>query len=327
MIEQDTQSFGTNKIFYYFEATKNLIALRAKLFTFLFGVFSICLLSGQGVNFELRGGLLFPQYGEYTNVTQDTFNHVRTTFFGGDTTSVRYMIAGAFSSERQYYGKTGYELNGLFTIPLSGRLALKTGIGFNYFSFYADQQFSFSYGDTISIDTLASPDFPFIGGIGGCDCYENTIDDLGPIDDKERFQHINMMIPVGLDFEIVPHRLGIHVGGYVQFPLFASYKQESISVSSYESEEMTKCRFFKNEYSNTSGDGIRHVQAGVDAGIRWSLFDRLSLNVGVRKLVTNVFVAPENQNSSDYPNVYKPFSFSAGVSYRFGSSAPPELIN
>ena len=293
----------------------------------LLSFFSIAKLSAQGVGFELKGGLLFPQHGSHIQVDPDTFNIYRADIFGGDTSYIHYTIAGELRSEREYFGETGYEVNGLFTIPLTNRLTLKTGIGFNYFSFYSDLRITVNYLDTISIGT-EEPDFPIIFPIGGsCDCYENTIADLGPIDDKDRFQQVNMMIPVGLDFKIVPRRLGIHVGGYVQFPLYGRYKRELISVSSYESEGMTKCRYNKSKYTNTSGDGIRHVQAGVDAGFRWDLFDRLSLNVGVRKLLTNVFVAPENQENSIGVNVYKPLSFAAGVSYRFGTISTASAEN
>jgi hypothetical protein len=302
------------------------MTLKATHFSILLSFFCIANLNAQGVGFELKAGLLFPQDGSHIQVDPDTFNIYRSDIFGGDTSYIHYTIAGELRSERQYYGKTGYEVNGLFTIPLANRLSLKTGIGFNYFSFYSDLRISVNYLDTISTDT-EEPDFPFITPIGSCDCYENTIDDLGPLDDKERFEHVNMQIPVGLDFKIVPRRLGIHVGGYVQLPVFASYKRQAISIQSYESEDMTKCRYLLNEYTNTSGDGIRHVQAGVDAGVRWNIFDRISLNVGVRKSLTNVFVAPENQESSFGVNVYKPLAFSAGVSYRFSSSDGPELSN
>ena len=271
--------------------------------------------------FDLHANFVYPLPYEQVDSFTDTVFVNGFSIQDQDTTFLRFQNIHRYSTRINYEPDPGVEIFGSFTIPLTSRFSLVTGLGLSYYSFRAEDENDVDFVATLSVDTLESNEqIIFPGVLLDCDCYENSIDDIIHADFRPYYKHLNLMIPAGVDFAVIPGRLTAGVGVFSQIPLYAGVNRNLVSIDRYEMDGMTKCRYNLVETQDNSGDGIRHFQAGISAGVKIGFLPSLHLGIGARKLLTNVFVNPEYQSSSFFADDFRPISITVGVTYSFHKS-------
>ena len=269
----------------------------------------------QKVVFDVNARVNFTQPGEYTKL--DSFDTSSGTRLD-DTTVIRRYYHFISENTKDYLARTAYEINGLFSIKLSERVSLRTGLGFNYGTYSIGSSSNFSISDVIRIDTVYDKeDDPIIIG-SLCDCYENSSSDVSAgLDRRTHQQLLNLSIPLDIGYDIIPGKLSIRGGAYFQTPLYAAASNQRVDLEMTTTEDMTKCKWVIIENKTTALHGIRNFQWGVSAWATYEVLPRVRVEVGVRQQVNDMYVIEDYQDFSFDNNSYKPLTFSAGVSYRF----------
>lgn len=272
-------------------------------------------ISAQKVVFDLNARVNFTQDGEYTKL--DSFNAYSTTRLD-DTTVIRKYYNFINEYKTDYLARTAYEINGLFTIKLSERFSLRTGLGFNYGTYSIGSGFNSVSSEVYKTDTIYQEiSDPGIGSGSVCDCYENSSSDVSAgLDRRTHQQLLNMAIPADIGYDIIPGKLSVRGGAYFQTPLYAAASRQYLDLEMTTTEDMTKCKWVIIEDKTTALHGIRNFQWGVSAWATYEVLPRVRLEIGVRQQVNDMYVKETNQSFSFDNNSYKPLTFSAGVSYR-----------
>lgn len=278
----------------------------------LLAVFEI---SAQKVVFDLNARVSMPQAGDYAKL--DSFNSYSTTRLD-DTTVIRRYMNYVYEDKRDYLANTAFEINGLFTIRLSERFSLRTGLGFNYGTYSIGSGFYEVSSDVYKVDTVYQEIFvPGPGSGSLCDCFENSSSDVSAgLDRRTHQQLLNLAIPADIGYDIIPGKLSIRGGAYFQTPLYAAASQKRLTVEMTTTGDMTKCKWVVIENKTTALHGIRNFQWGVSAWATYEVLPRVRVEVGVRQQVNDMYVREEYQDFSFDNNSYKPLTLSAGVSYR-----------
>ena len=271
-------------------------------------------ISAQKVVFDLNARVNFTQSGEYTKV--DSFDASSGTRLD-DTTVIRRYYHFISENTKDYLARTAYEINGLFSIKLSERVSLRTGLGLNYGTYSIGSSSNYSISDVIRIDTIYDEkDDPIIIG-SQCDCYENSSSDVSAgLDRRTHQQLLNLAIPADIGYDIIPGKLSVRGGAYFQTPLYAAASNQRLDLEMTTTEDMTKCKWVIIENKTTALHGIRNFQWGVSAWATYEVLPRVRVEVGVRQQVNDMYVREEYQDFSFDNNSYKPLTFSAGVNYR-----------
>lgn len=272
-------------------------------------------ISAQKVVFDLNARVNFTQSGEYTKL--DSFQGYTSTRLD-DTTVIRSYMNFIHEDKNDYLANTAYEINGLFTIKLSERFSLRTGLGLNYGTYSIGSGFYEVSSDVYKVDTVYQEIFvPGPGSGSLCDCYENSSSDVSDgLDRRTHQQLLNLAIPLDVGYDIIPGKLSIRGGAYFQTPLYAAASQQRLDLEMTTTEDMTKCKWVIIEDKTTALHGIRNFQWGVIAWATYEVMPRIWVEVGVRQQVNDMYVIEENQSFRFNNNSYKPLTFSAGVSYR-----------
>ncbi|HSF90537.1 MAG TPA: outer membrane beta-barrel protein [Saprospiraceae bacterium] len=284
-----------------------------KLFSLVVLLLAVFEINAQKVVFDLNARVNFTQSGEYTKLDSfDASSDIRLD----DTTVIRRYYHFISENTKDYLARTAYEINGLFSIKLSERVSLRTGLGLNYGTYSIGSSSNFSISDVISIDTVYDEEDPIFVG-SQCDCYENSSSDVSAgLDRRTHQQMLNLSIPLDIGYDIIPGKLSIRGGAYFQTPLYAAASQKRVTVEMTTTGDMTKCKWVVIENKTTALHGIRNFQWGVSAWATYEVLPRLQLELGVRQQVNDMYVREEYQDFSFDNNSYKPLTFSAGVSYR-----------
>ena len=275
----------------------------------------------QKLVFDLNGRINFTQPDDY--LTHDTGVQFSSIDLN-DSTVIRTYSEYFLDNTTEYEPIPGYDLNGLFTIKLSNRFSLRTGIGLNFGSMVVGASYKFTDGDVIRVDTLPksiNPDFP--GGDNVCDCYENSYFDVsGGVDRRIHQEMINLSIPADIGYDIIPGKLSIRGGLFFQTPLYAATKRDYIDLLRATIGDTTKCKYVKETEKNTATTGVSNFQWGASAWITYQIIPQWQIEVGARKLVNDMFVKEEYQYFTYDNNSFKPLTFSAGLSYRLYKGMP-----
>jgi hypothetical protein len=271
-------------------------------------------ISAQKVVFDLNARVNFTQAGEHTEL--DSFDAYSVTRLD-DTTVIRRYYNILSETQRDYLARTAYEINGLFTIKLSERFSLRTGLGLNYGTYSIGSSSNWENSNVTKVDTVYDEiDDPIIGSGSQCDCYENSSSDVSGYDRRTHQQNLNLSIPLDVGYDIIPGKLSIRGGAYFQTPLYAAASNQRLSLQMTTTEDMTKCKWVIIENKTTALHGISNFQWGVSAWATYEVLPRVRVEVGVRQQVNDMYVIEEYQDFSFDNNSYKPLTFSAGVSYR-----------
>jgi len=281
-------------------------------------------INAQKLVFDLNGRMNFTQPGDHT--TSETYDG-NSGFWLNDTTLVRTYSTYTIDITNDYISNTGYEVNGLFTIKLSDRFSLRTGLGVTFGSYSIGSVFDIRDEVILKVDTVYQ-EKPEIGpGIGSslCDCYENSYADVSLGNNRRIHQEmINLSMPADLGYDIIPGKLSIRAGMFFQTPLYAAAKREYIDIEMTTMGDTTKCRYVKKTEKNTAATGVSNFQWGVSSWISYKILPQLQLEIGARKHVNDMYVKEEYQFFSNDNNSFKPLTFSAGVSYRLYKGVAPK---
>lgn len=272
-------------------------------------------ISAQKVVFDLNARLNSTLFSVYTNVeSYEAFSITRLD----DTTVIRKYRNITQENEKDYFANTGYEINGLFTIKLSERLSLRTGLGLNYGTYSIGSYTNWISSDVISMDTVYDEiGDPFIDIESPCDCFENSSSDVsGGLDRRTHQQLLNLSIPLDIGYDIIPGKLSVRGGAYFQTPLYAAASQQRLDVEMTTTDDMTKCKWVIIEDKTTALHGIRNFQWGVSTWATYELLPGVRVELGVRQQINDMYVMEDNQSFRLNGNSYRPLTFSAGVSYR-----------
>lgn len=285
-----------------------------KLFYLAILILACFEISAQKVVFDLNARVNFTQSGEYTKL--DSFDAYSVTRLD-DTTVIRKYYNFINEYKTDYLARTAYEINGLFTIKLSERFSLRTGLGFNYGTYSIGRSTDGVSSEVYKVDTIYQEiSDPGIGSGSVCDCYENSSSDVSAgLDRRTHQQLLNLSIPLDIGYDIIPGKLSIRGGAYFQTPLYAAASNQRLSLEMTTTEDMTKCKWVIIENKTTALHGIRNFQWGVSAWATYEVLPRVWVEVGVRQQVNDMYVREEYQDFSFDNNSYKPLTFSAGVSY------------
>ena len=272
-------------------------------------------ISAQKVVFDLNARVSMAQAGEHTKL--DSFDSYSTTRLD-DTTVIRRYMNYVYEDKRDYLANTAFEINGLFTIKLSERFSLRTGLGLNYGTYSIGSGFYEVSSDVYKVDTVYQEIFvPGPGSGSVCDCYENSSSDVSAgLNRRTHQQLLNLEMPADIGYDIIPGKLSIRGGAYFQTPFYAAASQQRLDIEMTTTEDMTKCKWVIIEDKTTALHGIRNFQWGVSAWAAYELMPRVWVEVGARQQVNDMYVMEENQSFRFNNNSYKPLTFSAGVSYR-----------
>lgn len=272
----------------------------------------------QNVTFQLSGGVNHLMDQDYSDVQQTIFTSFRPWYMEDDTFNIIQKVNGERSYNTFSTGKLGYDVTMDMLFPLNSRLFLSTGIGFNYSAYSYTDDYDIQLLDTLSSDTVPYSGSSLPGGVIQmlCDCYENSYLDVRDQIRTPTVQALSMVIPVKVNYGIIPHRLSMYAGAYGQIPLWIAQKESVISIEQNEVAGMTKCKYVITDHADLSGDGVRRLQVGISAGIEIDIFKGIGLNLGVSKMLTNIYVAHEYQSSIGAKD-YRPFQVYARVAYTF----------
>ena len=286
-----------------------------KLFYLAILILACFEISAQKVVFDLNARVSMAQAGLYTKL--DSFNSYSTTRLD-DTTVIRSYMNYVYEDKTDYLANTAFEIHGLFTIKLSERFSLRTGIGLNYGTYSIGSVTYEVSSDVYKVDTVYQEIVvPGPGSGAICDCFENSASDVfGQLNHRTFQQLLNLEIPADIGYDIIPGKLSIRGGAYFQTPLYAAASNQRLSLEMTTTEDMTKCKWVIIENKTTALHGIRNFQWGVSAWATYEVLPRVRVEVGVRQQVNDMYVREEYQDFSFDNNSYKPLTFSAGVSYR-----------
>jgi len=291
-------------------------------YLFILALFSIMGLAvnAQKVVFDLNVGMNFsPPDGYARSYADEWYSYAPLN----DSTVIRTQSEFIIENKQEYTPDIGFEANGLFSIKLSNRFSLNTGIGLNYFSYKVGTLSQGYFGGTIKVDTISYYPIIVFPGPNACDCYENSYADVSAdFDRRIHMEMINLTIPAEIGYTIIPHKLEIRAGMFMQTPLYAASKREFIDIERMTMDDTTKCKYIRALEKNEGTIGISNFQCGVSARIAYEIFPNLRLEVGIRKLVNDMYVKEEYQLYSNDNNSFKPLTFSAGLSYRLYNGAP-----
>lgn len=278
-------------------------------------------INAQKIVFDLNGRMNFTQNGEHTS-SYDLQGYMSVSL--NDSTEIRTYREVAIETTRKYWLRNGYEINGLFTIALSDRFSVRTGLGLNFWAYNIGSSGEFTYGDVIRVDTVPKPineNFP--GGSSSCDCFENSYSDVSSGFDRDiRQEIIHLSMPFELGYAIIPGKLNIKAGMFFQTPLYAAAKQDYIDLEMTTIDDTTKCKYVLGTFKNTATTGISNFQWGVSSWISYQLFPKLQVEIGVRKHVNDMYGKEEYQGIINDNNSFIPLTFSAGLSYRLYNGIP-----
>lgn len=279
----------------------------------------------QPITLQVSGGVNHLVNQDYSNVNQTTVFAIRPWYFEDDTFRISQQILANQFYKTHYIGKIGYSGALDVMIPISSRLFLSTGVGFNYSAYSFSDDYDIDFLDTLSTDTLPYTGSFLPDGVVSfeCDCYENSYLDIRNQVQNPTVQALGLVIPLKMNFDLLPHRLSFNIGAFTQIPLWIAQKKTGVSIEQYESEGMTKCKYVVLNQVDLSGNGIRRMHVGFSAGVQLNLFNGFGLNLGVSKQLTNMYVGHEYQSAYAVKD-YRPYQVNASVVYTFKQKAKAE---
>jgi len=276
--------------------------------------------NAQKVVFDLNVGMNFsPPDGYARSYADEWYSYAPLN----DSTVIRTQSEFIIENKQEYTPDIGFEANGLFSIKLSNRFSLNTGIGLNYFSYKVGTLSQGYFGGTIKVDTISYYPIIVFPGPNACDCYENSFSDVRDKYDPNIHQEmIHLSMPADFGYDIVPGKLSVRAGLYFQTPLYAAGKREYVDVEKTTMNDTTKCKYVIIAEKNTASSGISNFQWGVSGWISYEILPKVQLEIGERQQMSDMYVKEEYKYFSNDNNSFKPLTFSAGLSYRLYNGAP-----
>ncbi len=274
----------------------------------------ICInfLSGQTNKFSITARTNFLQTQAYQTTYQYQSN------FASPLNSQQWLeqlVNVSVTNKREYEPKLGFEVFGLFTIRISNKIALRTGLGLNYTSLNIMGGAIDSEFDVIRQDTVPAREFT-----SSCNVYENSISDLGEIKRGVDLSIFNLIVPIGLQYQFINNKINLEIGAVLQTPLISNAKSEAFRIEREESPNGNKCTFVKIKRNDGSGNSLQNSQIGGMVNVHYSILNNIRLELGVRQMFSSQFVKEEWQTFPITRDLLRPLILSIGINYGFEKS-------
>jgi hypothetical protein len=253
----------------------------------------------QDIHFSLHANLLYLNSKSYFQQQSDSTTFIR---FVNDSTAIRQRGFSESSSQQDYNGGPGFSLGAKIHFQLSDRFSIVTGLSTVYNRFRKEtdllfSKFTIASSDTISYFWIHNPNFH-------CDEYENNIQDLGSIPRGTLFNMLFLNIPFELNYTIIPGKLHLTGGVFLQTPLHVKASFSYVSIEHKMTGGKTICKYIVRELSGA---------------LAYQMTDHVKLNIAARQTIQNVFTNSNNTFSNSGSVDYNPVQFSMGIEYSFGN--------
>ncbi len=216
-----------------------------------------------------------------------------------------------------YKTSPGFSAGAKLHLDISDRISLGTGLLTEFFSFQGEMKYISSRLVITSTDTIAYK--RNIINVYHCDYYENSISDLGPLQNGIKYKMLNLTVPLEVSVKIIPGKLYLDGGVYMQTPLYTFTRQEYYSSSMRIENGKTICKYYIRVEENNSGIRFANIQLGLSGTLGLVITNQIHLNLGIAKTWSNVFDNRSNNLfSTGNFQVFKPMRISAGIQYNFG---------
>lgn len=234
-----------------------------------------------------------------------------------DSMAISHTGIAQSVTSTDYKTSPGFSAGAKLHFDIADRISIGTGLLTEFFSFQGEMKYISSHIVITSTDTIAYK--RNIIDIYHCDYYENSISDLGPIQNGIKYKMLNLTVPLEVSVKIIPGKLYLDGGVYMQTPLYTLTRQEYYASNMRIENGKTICRYYIRVEENNSGIRFSNIQLGLSGTLGLVLTNQIHLNLGIAKTLSNVFDdRSDNLFSTGNLQVFKPMRISAGLQYNFG---------
>ncbi|MGB3465949.1 MAG: outer membrane beta-barrel protein, partial [Cyclobacteriaceae bacterium] len=211
--------------------------------------FLLCLVTlsanAQKIQFHVNAGV--NQYADDSQTDIQKFFNIRNTIIN-DTTQVLQFGETRIERDYAFSPRLGYELGVSSDIQLSKRFKVSIGLGVQYYEInFSSTLISFDFESYVSDTTFFSPvAFP-PNQFSGCSFTTNTPQDLREPDSGLGVTQVDLAIPFGIEYAVIPDKLDINIGGILQTPVFSDATFEFVDLHREYSPGQIVCEYFINE--------------------------------------------------------------------------------
>lgn len=271
--------------------------------------------TGQIISFSLQGNV------SYTNpVEKNSYHGDSTYFFQHLNDSIAIRTRGFYEAINllKYTTTPGFQFIPRIHLAFNQRFSLALGMGAEYMTFTRKENYIYSRfsgvsgpGDTINTKSIFDPP------VMVCDVYENSIQDLLPLQEGTDYTFINLLIPIEFSYQLVADKLSLNTGLFLQTPLYNVSVKESIVQNIRTENGKTICRYVVGKTENKNNNA-KNALLGISCSLTYRFADNFSLHGGIYKTMDNIFHVT-NLNSIIFENHLNPLRFTLGLQYHFGS--------
>lgn len=269
-------------------------------------------LNAQTLEFSLNGKI---------NRIENSSNENIQEFFTTSSqvlTDTSQLVSSGFASStfrRNFQTELGFEFGFGLDISLNDRLSIATGLGFTYTELEIQTEFIDFQFNAVTADTIPySPPFSS-GGALGCTRTINTIASLPEINNEPIVRFVDLSIPIGIQYKVIPGKLDLQVGGLLQTPIYADAPREFYDLQRTPTTDGIECKWVVEEFQDDSQKRFSFARVSLQSVVRYHFLKNVSAEVGIRKMLNNVYREEDFGN----PTIeFRPLSYTFGFSYTLG---------
>lgn len=261
----------------------------------------------------------------YPTTTENVSNERELSYLSPltDTTATRSLIRSINTVTKTYEPELGYELKGILTFPIGKKIGIRTGVGINYLRFSSSSEIVESLQETLFSEIIS---YSFgNNGFSYCDVYTNSFSDVGPIDGGISQSLFHLIIPLEVDYQLIPNFLSIRPSLVLQTPLFSQRERSYISTTREFIQNEAHCTYEKITENDRSGEGIRDFQLRYGIAVAYTVTSKITVSLNASKNWNSTFVDAEYQSYPYGDEKFQPMNFGIEVEYHFSKSKSIEV--
>ena len=271
-------------------------------------------LNAQTIEFSLNGKI------NRIKNSSDIFNseNISTRFdFISDSTQVISTGLSNIRYRNSYQAEIGFEFGLGMDISLNERFSIATGLGFTYSEIRIQNEIIDSQFDILNSDTIPSMSSPPpISLLFGCSYTINSISNLPQISANQPIvSFIDLSIPIGIQYKIIPDKLDLQIGGLLQTPIYADAPRKQYDLQRTPTANGIECEWVIDEYQDDSMKRFSFARISLQSTVRYHFLKNVSAEIGVRKMLNNAY-RQEEFNGPDLE--FRPLSYTFGFRYTLG---------
>ncbi len=259
----------------------------------------------QGPTFDLRASLVQPLNAEMS-LTQN--NSYYTYQFLDETTAIRIINEVVYETTYTNEAKSGKNFEIGMNLDLGKNWNIRTGLGVNLIHFRSTQSTSISQViRSVPMDTI-DLSFPTVNNTPYCDQTINSYSDvIETISEGTLTEVVSLRVPIAFSYQLLQSKFNVGAGLYLQTPLWSSRTRQYINIHRETIDDENICEYVAITDIDKTGNNINNLQIGWNTWMSYKILQNLSIEIGVMKNMSNIFVGIENR--------YDPLSLSIGVRY------------